>query len=291
MSGYDWNTPPDQTDAPDRLKVATAQFAICSDFATNLAHILRLSTQAAQAGAQVVHFPEGALSGYGPADWPDWTGFDWAALKDATDSLCKLASDLVLWIVCGTVQPPRTPEALPSNSVLVINPDGQISGRYDKQRCSANDRRAFAQGDQPMIFEIEGVKCAVLICLDWAFPELWAELSEHQVELVFHSAASDKGGDTPHIASTVIPSVMQSYAWLHHYAISLSNSARPGQHFASLWVQRSGHFGQSAMIDTPGLALNALKDASDQDAFFSMVRDFRQSARSQALNGDKPDQR
>jgi hypothetical protein len=68
---------------------------------------------------------------------------------------------------------------------------------------------------------------------------------------------------------------MQGYAWLHQYAISVANSCRARQDFASFWVERSGHAGGRARRDEIGFVVNALADDPEQDRFFAMVHDFR----------------
>ena len=279
--GYDWRTPPSATGAPPRLTVATCQFPVEPDPPANLAQILGLIRQAAEAGADLAHFPECALSGYGTATWPSWDGFDWAGLDDALAAVRAAARDAGIWVALGSAYRPA-PASRPLNSLHVIDRAGQLAARYDKRRCSVNDLRAFAPGTKPVVVEIEGVRCGLLICLDWAFPELWQAYAAEKVELVLLSSNSDQAGRTRNQAHT-IPPLMQGYAFLHGFAISLSNSCRPQQDFASQWIERSGHKGGECRRDAPGLTLNALSDDPAQDAFFDMVRNFRRSATDGSL--------
>ena len=226
---YHWDIPPSATGALPRLKVATCQIAVTHDIAANLRQVLELIRAAAAARADVAHFPECALSGYGPAAWPDWADFDWPAVAAAVAAV-----------------------------------------------------RAFAPGaERQEIVAIDGVRCGLLVCLDWAFPELWADYAG-KVELVFHSCVSDSAGRDRNQAHTV-PPLMQAYAWLHQYAISVANSCRPAQDFPSFWVERSGHPGPRAAPDRAGLIVNALADDPEQDRFFAMVRRFRESAADGSL--------
>jgi predicted amidohydrolase len=278
---YDWNTPPSATGARPRLTVATCQFPVGHDITANSAHIVRLIKRAAAAGADVAHFPECAISGYGAAAWPSWDGFDWRALEAATAAVQAAARACGIWVVVGSIHR-ESPAQRPTNCVHVFDRQGESAGRYDKRRCSMNDLRAFAPGERPLILEIEGVRCGVLICLDWAFPELWQEQAAAGVELVFHSCVSDDHRADKNHAHT-IPALMQGYAFLHQFAISLANSARPRQDFPSLWVERSGHRGRRCRRDAPGLVLNALTDDAAQDRFFDMVRRFRAAASDGSL--------
>jgi len=277
---YDWHTPPSATGASSRLTVASCQTPVTHDLDQNLAHIIDLIRRAALAGADVAHFPECALSGYGPAAWPNWDGFNWEGLDAGLTAVREAAQANRIWVVIGSVY--RTDaSARPTNSVHVLNRQGTIVGRYDKQRCSVNDLRAFDPGDRSITIEIEGVRCGVLICLHWAFPELWQGYAG-KVELVFHSCVSDNR-QRDKVQAHTIPPLMQGYAWLHQFAISVSNSCRPNQDFPSFWIERSGHKGRSADPDETGLTLNALADDPDQDRFFEMVRTFRTSASDGSL--------
>lgn len=278
---YSWDTRPSATGAPARLTVATCQTPVTHDIAGNLAGVLDLIGQARAAGADVAHFPECALSGYGPAAWPDWDGFAWGAVEDAIAAVRAQARAHGVWVVIGTVWR-AGPGHRPTNALLVIDRSGGIAGRYDKRRCSENDLRAFAPGaERPLIVEIDGVRCGFLICLDWAFPDLWMDYAG-KVELVLHSCVADAAGRDRN-AAHAIPPLLQGYAWLHQYAVSTANSCRPAQDFPSFWVERSGHAGPRAVPDRPGLIVNALPDDPEQDRFFAMVRRFRTAAADGSL--------
>jgi predicted amidohydrolase len=283
---YDWRLPPSSTGAPARLTVATCQFPVRPDPAANLADILGLVGRGAALGADLVHFPECALSGYGTAAWPSWDGFDWAALDAATAQVCAAARQHRVWVAFGSAHR-ATPDRLPTNCLHVVDREGRPVARYDKARCSVNDLRAFAPGDRPVMLEIEGVRVGILICLDWAFPELWQGHADAGVELVLISASSDADGGAPdrpmRNQAHTIPPLMQGYGFLHCFAISLSNSCRPRQDFPSLWVERSGHLGAQCRRDEPGMIVSALSENAEQDAFFRMVRDFRRRARDGSL--------
>jgi deaminated glutathione amidase len=67
------------------LVVATCQFPVSHDTDRNLSWIKRQMSRAAQRGARVAHYPEGALSGYAGTDFPAFDGFDWDRLDQATE--------------------------------------------------------------------------------------------------------------------------------------------------------------------------------------------------------------
>lgn len=79
------------------------------------------------------------------------------------------------------------------------------------EKASDTDLRAFAPGaEHPLILEIERVRCGFLICLDWTFPDLWADYAG-KIELLFHSCVADAAGRDRN-AAHMIPPLMQGYA-------------------------------------------------------------------------------
>ena len=68
------------------LKVATCQFAVGASIKRNARQIHRFLHKANQAGADIVHFSECALSGYVGTDFSSFDGFNWQLLKEETDS-------------------------------------------------------------------------------------------------------------------------------------------------------------------------------------------------------------
>ncbi|GAJ91401.1 carbon-nitrogen hydrolase family protein [Agrobacterium sp. SHOUNA12C] len=273
---YTWHKRPSAIGAPDRLRVATCQIPVGHDIAVNAAQILSLIEAAAEAGADVAHFPECALSGYGSANWPDWTGFDWFGLQVAVEAVQSAARRHRVWVATGCVHRDDATQKK-FNSLYVFNRDGQLAGRYDKRCCSTNDQRAFELGRHQLILDIEGVSCGFLICRDWSYPELWRAY-EGQVELVFHSACADGQGRDKNETHT-IPPLMQAYGRQYVYAVSSANSCRYSQDYPSLWVERGGYMGGQATRHEAGFTMNALADDPEQDRFFAAVLESRRAER------------
>ncbi|MFY8144186.1 MAG: nitrilase-related carbon-nitrogen hydrolase, partial [Caulobacter sp.] len=105
------------------LTLATAQFAVSADIDANLAAIERLMRQARADGADAVHFPEAALSGYAGVDFGSFEGFDWARLEAATRRVMALAGELGLWTILGSAHP-LSEGRKPHNCAYVIDASG-----------------------------------------------------------------------------------------------------------------------------------------------------------------------
>lgn len=128
----------------------------------------RLMREAHNAGARLVHFPEGAtcwpnkriMSAIGPEEIgaSDWTRFQWAVLREQLTATGKLAQQLKLWTVFGSVHP-LTPPHRPHNSLYVISDRGELVTRYD-ERLLSNTKVSFmySPGKSPVTFEVDGVR-------------------------------------------------------------------------------------------------------------------------------------
>lgn len=173
------------------LTVATAQFAVSADIDANRAAIERLMRQARTAGADVVHFPEAALSGYAGVDFPSFEGFDWPRLEKATLGIMALAGELGLWTVLGSAH--RLSEGRkPHNCAYVVDASGVLVDRYDKRFCAGDaaglsgDLAHYTPGDHFTVFDIKGARCGVLICHDYRYPELHRAYHRLGARVMFH---------------------------------------------------------------------------------------------------------
>ena len=97
--------------------------------------------RAAEAGARLIQFTEGAIFGYksevgqhAPANWD----VDWSVLRNELETTAALAGELQLWTVVGSNHP-LTPPNRPHNSLYVISDAGELVARYDKRLLSFNE--------------------------------------------------------------------------------------------------------------------------------------------------------
>lgn len=165
------------------LRIAAAQFPVSGDVQQNLAHVKKLIAQASSEGADVVHFPETALSGYAPrhSTGPESKEL----LAEATAEVRRLAASSGLWVVLGTAHPRGA--SLPRNSTLVISRDGSLAGVYDKRRLYGRENDFYEAGTDPLVVDIDGVRCGFLICYENCFPSLYTEYRRLGVTVLFHS--------------------------------------------------------------------------------------------------------
>jgi predicted amidohydrolase len=179
--------------------------------------------QAAKDEADIAHFPECALSGYAGKDFESFDGFDWPGLRRETEEIMALAEKLRLWVALGSSHQLTEPNK-PHNSLYLIGPDGRIADRYDKRFCMSDDLPHYTPGNRFVTFDINGVECALLICFDVRFPELYRELYKRGVNCILQSFynARQKG---PSVHAHIMRQTMQCRAATNHFWVSMTNSS------------------------------------------------------------------
>lgn len=238
------------------LNVATCQFPVSADVAANAAQITALMEQAAGQNADIVHFSECALSGYAGVDFPDFQGYDWNRLKAKTLDIMQLAAKLGVWVVLGSSHPLTAPHN-PHNSLYLISPQGKLAGRYDKRFCTILDFDNYTPGDHFVHFDVNGVRCSLLICFDLRFPELYRELYKSGVQCVFQSFynARQQG---PSVHTDIMRQTMQANAANNGMWASMSNSCGWYCPYPSCFIQPDGKITAQLDDHKEGLTVNTV---------------------------------
>ncbi len=259
--------------AQGSLQIATCQFAVSGDIDANAERIGALMRQAAEQKAEIVHFSECALSGYAGVDIENFDGFDWARLKERTLEIIALAGELRLWVVLGSSHP-LTPPNKPHNSLYLISPDGTLVDRYDKRFGTEMDLQHYTPGDHFVFFEINGVRCSLLICFDLRFPELYRHLYKEGVRCVFQSFynARQQG---PSVHTDIMRQTMQANAANNGLWASMTNSCGWYCPYPSCFIQPDGRIARQLPDHTEGLMINTV-DVSQH--FYDPSAPFRDLA-------------
>jgi predicted amidohydrolase len=130
--------------------------------ADKIQHWMRV---AAGEGTQVLAFPEASICGY--ACDPDyWREADPADFRRAEARIVRAAKRLRMAVVLGTV---HWEEGRLYNSLLLIDRDGTVRGRYSKTHLA---ERWPNPGRRLFVTPLAGVPSCFLICHDIRYPEL-----------------------------------------------------------------------------------------------------------------------
>jgi deaminated glutathione amidase len=263
------------------LKVASCQFLVSASVAKNAANICVFMQKAKDGGAQIVHFSECALSGYGGANHNTLDGFDWERLRAKTQEIMSLAASLQLWVVLGSMHQ-LTPPNKPHNCLYLINPKGKIENRYDKRFCTQGDLDYYSPGSRFVTFDINGIRCSLLICFDLRFPEIYRQIKRLKVHCIFQSFYNAGSGSNIH--SHIMRQTMQCHAATNYFWISMTNTSGPKSPYSSCFIHPDGKIAAHLKLNRPGMMINTV-DISK--TFYDPSAPFRMAAIDGALsNGD-----
>jgi predicted amidohydrolase len=269
-------------DSSKQLKIASCQFPVSRDIAENASWIKSQIREAAGERAEVVHFPECALSGYPGVDLMSMDDYPWDSLRLQTEAIMDLARDLGVWVLLGSIHP-LGDGLKPMNSLYVIDDSGRIVDRYDKRFCTKGDLDYFSAGDHFVVFDLHGIRCGLLICFDIRFPELYREYCKLEADIIFQSfynARQKPGGIHPRI----MPVTAQGHAGINHVYMSLTNSSAPSS-WPCHFITPDGLIQSKLEPDTPGILISEI-DLSD--TYYDASRDLREEALKGKLSSEEP---
>ncbi|MBN8792539.1 MAG: NAD+ synthase [Stenotrophomonas nitritireducens] len=176
---------------PRSLRIALAQYDFpVGDVAGNSARIIELTQIARdEYGADVVLFPELAVSGYPPEDLLLRPAF----LRECEQAVARIAAQAQG--IVAVVGWPQSAGAVVYNAASVLR-DGAVAATYRKRELpnyAVFDERRYFDVDPDggnCVFEVGGVKLGVLVCEDLWFAEPLAATVAEGAELVLVPNAS-----------------------------------------------------------------------------------------------------
>ncbi|MGW8314671.1 MAG: carbon-nitrogen hydrolase family protein [Bacteroidales bacterium] len=273
---------PDEHQISGKLKIAACQFPVSRAISENASWIETQMREAAAGGAQIVQFPECALSGYPGVDMETLEGYPWDSLRNHTESIMDLARELHVWVLLGSMHP-LGEGFRPMNSVYLISDEGTVRDRYDKRFCTRGDLMYFSAGDHFVTFDLEGVTCGILICFDVRFPELYREYCKLGADVIFQSfynARQKPGGIHPKI----MPVTAQGHAGINHVYLSLTNSSAPSS-WPCHFITPDGLVAGKLETDRPGILFSEI-DLSEN--FYDASKGLRDRALQGKLSSEDP---
>ena len=161
------------------MRIAAFQFSSNEDIASNFTKIERAILQASESKVRLLALQECALCGYPPVE-SKMSKIDFGLLNDYTVRIQKLAKEHDLYVALGTI---RKNEGKRYNTTVLMNPQGEVQGSYDKRALWGWDLDHFTKGKGLGVFDIDGMKIGFRICYEVRFPEYFRELFKENVEL------------------------------------------------------------------------------------------------------------
>lgn len=263
-----------------RLIIAGAQLGAIqkSDSrAVVVARMVELLEQAAARGAEIIVYPELALTTFFPRWYmPDWkevdTWFETEMPNAATMPLFERARDLGVAMTFGYAE--LTPEGRRFNTSIVTNRKGEIIGKYRKVHLPGHDeydperafqhleKRYFEPGDLGFnVWRNEGVIMGMAICNDRRWPETYRCMGLQGVELI------TIGYNTPSVNSQMSAEGVEKR--LFHSDLSLQAGAYQNATYVvgiAKAGMEDGHplMGGSIIVDPDGFVLARAETEEDE---------------------------
>ncbi|HEY2449256.1 MAG TPA: carbon-nitrogen hydrolase family protein, partial [Mycobacterium sp.] len=171
------------------MRIAVAQILSGTDPADNLQVVREYTGRAADAGAQLVVFPEATMCRFGvplapiaePVDGP------WA------DGVRRIAADAGITVIVGMFTPADGGRV--ANTLLAVGPGtpNQPDTHYDKihlyDAFGFTESRTVAPGREPVVITVDGIGVGLSTCYDLRFPELFTTLARRGAQLIVVSAS------------------------------------------------------------------------------------------------------
>lgn len=181
-------TPEDTLWLSNTVTVAAGQFGPTGDRRENLRQITMYVQEAADRAASLVVFPEYASYFNGRL------GPDYVANAEPLDgpfvtALGRLAAEHGLHIVAGLVARSEDEHRF-ANTVVAVAPTGELEAAYRKVHLfdafGHRESQWVVPGplDEPVTFEVEGIRVGLQTCYDLRFPEITRRLVDAGAELV-----------------------------------------------------------------------------------------------------------
>ena len=276
------------------MRLATAQVVVREDpsdsgqLRQSGRDVRDLMRQAGRAGARVIHFPEGAIcsphkrimSVTGPAEVgpADWGRADWEVLRQELAATARLAGELRLWTVLGSVHP-LTPPHRPHNSMYVLSDRGELVTRYD-ERLLSNTKLSFmyTPGAGPVTFEADGLRFGCAMGIEVHFPEVFAEYERLDVDGVLIST----GPGQPSGGTAAFAAEAQAHAAINGLWVSFAMAAQHSITAPSGTIAPDGHWAAQCPGDGhPAVAIADIDNRPESiDIAVTRARPWRRRARA-----------
>jgi predicted amidohydrolase len=183
------------TDQQTRFRIAALQMnSVLGDTAANLEQAAILLEQVA-GQAEIACLPEFFNVGYNLDELNNGL-FDLA--EDVPDGkttqwLMETAGRLQMAVAAGLVEAVPGIVGLLYDTVVLINRQGELVGRYRKSHLYPAEHRYFRPGDELPVFELDGLRVGVATCYEAAFPPIFNTLAMQGAQVILNPSAVPEG--------------------------------------------------------------------------------------------------
>src|SRR5436309_2464026 len=165
-----------------KLQIAAVQMEFRPTIDQNVEQIVERIHSATRAGADVILFPECAVTGYRR----DFKGLTPVRVSQGCAEVARAAREARCNVLLGS---PTFRNGSWFNSLLVFNRGGRKVFEYSKIHLADWDTRFFQPGKSLAFYRIDGVPATAIICHERRYPELVRLPVMLGAQIVFHPNA------------------------------------------------------------------------------------------------------
>ncbi|MBJ8339444.1 carbon-nitrogen hydrolase family protein [Antrihabitans sp. YC3-6] len=233
------------------MRITVAQIESGTDIDRNLATIERVASQAADAGSQLVVFPE-----YATYEKPrvDRSFVEHAQPRDGAivGQLTRIARQSRIAVVAGIVEQSDDPDRA-FNTLLAIDSDGAILDSYRKIHlfdCEGFKESTHIRTDpvpRSVTVVIDGVRFGLLTCYDLRFPELARVLTEAGAQVLL-------------VCSSWVPGPYKIGQWL---TLAAARAIENSVYVVAVNQTSPASIGHSVIVDPMGSVLEQCGESTE----------------------------
>lgn len=202
--------------------------------------------RAADAGAEIVCFPECFVPGYRAMD-KNVPPADTAFLESAWNAIAQEAGQHRIAVILGTE---RFIDRGLAATALVINADGTIAGFQDKVQIDPSEEGLYTPGTGRHVFRAGALTFGIAICHEgWRYPETVRWPARHGAQVVFHPHFHEAEGDS------FRPMAFADPRNTFHEKAALCRAAENTCYFATVNYASEGSPTTSAIVNPDGTLL------------------------------------
>lgn len=272
------------------MRVGVIQLNSGDDPAANLPHTQAFISDAVAQGAAFVATPE--VTNIVSTSRTHQDSFLRSESDDKTlTALRTQASDLNIWLLIGSLAlKTNDPDGRFANRSFLINPQGQITARYDKihmfdVQVSETERYRESAGYRPgetvPIADTPQAKIGMTICYDMRFPYLYRDLAQAGAQILTAPSAFSPVTGAAHWHSLLRARAIENGAFV-------IAPAQTGDHAISTGKPRAT-YGHSLVVDPWGeVLLDAGSDTGAHVVDLDLTSVHTARSRIPALTHDRP---
>ncbi|MFT6808354.1 MAG: putative amidohydrolase [Saprospiraceae bacterium] len=223
-------------------------------------------------GADIVHFCEGALSGYTKEQLGSPENINFGQIRLEITSIQNLARKYKVWIVLVCIHE-LSEGNRPHNSLYIISDEGEIINRYDKRKCSNNEiTNWYTPGFESCTFSVKGIKFGCMVCIEVNFTELFVEAEDQDVQCILYSSYSK---------NDIFGVQFQGYAATHNYWISMSIPKNESKFLSSQFIGPDGRIIKKCIRTRNSIIISEINIEADQwNISIKKAKPWRKKARA-----------